>query len=147
MSRVVTDALDAGYRHMDTARIYGNEQGVGAALRAAVTARTIKREDVFVTTKVRKLLRFFQVTNNRQLAFLPTTSSLLKFKFSHPRCEPGDPPGQTPQLSPWVWAWNLQGILGYHPPRPAARHAGIPPAMDAGIPLPAVNRITDTCKT
>ena len=55
MSRVVTDALDAGYRHMDTARIYGNEQGVGAALRAAVTARTIKREDVFMTTKVQKL--------------------------------------------------------------------------------------------
>ena len=40
-------------------------------------------------------------------------------------CEPGDPPGQTPQLLPWVWAWrppmqdmlryHLQGTLGYHP--------------------------------
>ena len=29
---------------------------------------------------------------------------------------------------------NLQGMLGYHPPwKPAARHAGIPPAMHAGI--------------
>ena len=30
---------------------------------------------------------------------------------------------------------NLQGMLGYPPPRPAARHAGIPPAMHAGIAL------------
>ena len=56
VSRVVTDALNAGYRHLDTARIYGNEQGVGVALRAAFTAGTIKREDVFLTTKVRKHL-------------------------------------------------------------------------------------------
>ena len=72
VSRVVTDALDAGYRHLDTARIYGNEQGVGAALRAAVTARTIKREDVFVTTKVQKL--FFLI---QRLDFLLNPDRLL----------------------------------------------------------------------
>ena len=65
------------------------------------------------------------------------------------------PPGQIPpQLPPWVWPWtrspsisplgvgldqmplnfplgcgpgNLQGMQGYQPPRPAPRHAGIPP--------------------
>ena len=56
------------------------------------------------------------------------------------------PPGQTPQLPPWVWAWKPARHAGIPPPRPAARHAGIPPAMHAGIPLPPVNRITDTCK-
>ena len=39
---------------------------------------------------------------------------------------------------------NLQGMLGYHPPRPAARHAGIPPAMHAGIAPPPGQ--THTCK-
>lgn len=44
----VAAALDAGYRHIDTARIYGNEAGVGRALAAS----DVPREDVFVTTKV-----------------------------------------------------------------------------------------------
>ena len=40
-------ALDAGYRHIDTARIYGNEEGVGRVL-----GRSDVDHDVFVTTKV-----------------------------------------------------------------------------------------------
>jgi diketogulonate reductase-like aldo/keto reductase len=44
----VAAALEAGYRHVDTARIYGNEAGVGAAVRAA----EVPRADVFVTTKL-----------------------------------------------------------------------------------------------
>jgi len=44
---VVELALDAGYRHVDTAAAYRNEQGVGAALAAG-----LPREDVFVTTKL-----------------------------------------------------------------------------------------------
>src|SRR5690554_6674963 len=47
--RVVEAALEAGYRHIDTAAAYRNEEGVGAALRAV----GLPREDVFVTTKVR----------------------------------------------------------------------------------------------
>ena len=45
---VVELALDAGYRHVDTAAAYRNEQGVGGALAAS----GIPREDVFVTTKL-----------------------------------------------------------------------------------------------
>jgi 2,5-diketo-D-gluconate reductase A len=44
----VAAALDAGYRHVDTARLYGNEAGVGRALAAA----DVPRDEVFVTTKV-----------------------------------------------------------------------------------------------
>ncbi|MBL0174025.1 MAG: aldo/keto reductase [Ignavibacteria bacterium] len=44
----VRDALAAGYRHVDTAMIYGNEASVGAALRASA----LPREAVFVTTKL-----------------------------------------------------------------------------------------------
>ncbi|MFN8192998.1 MAG: aldo/keto reductase [Nocardioidaceae bacterium] len=46
--RVVTDALEVGYRHIDTAQMYGNEEGVGAALAAS----GIPREELFVTTKL-----------------------------------------------------------------------------------------------
>ncbi len=45
---VVELALDAGYRHIDTAAAYRNEAGVGAALAAS----GLPREDVFVTTKL-----------------------------------------------------------------------------------------------
>ncbi len=41
-------ALEAGYRHLDTATVYGNEREVGAALGAS----GLPRADVFVTTKV-----------------------------------------------------------------------------------------------
>ena len=48
----VTWALEAGYRHIDTAAMYGNEAEVGAALKRAVAAGSVRREDVFVTTKL-----------------------------------------------------------------------------------------------
>lgn len=46
--RVVSEALEVGYRHFDTAALYGNEQEVGAAIRAS----GIPREDIYVTTKL-----------------------------------------------------------------------------------------------
>ena len=45
-------ALEAGYRHVDTASMYGNETEVGAALKRAFAAGLVRREDVFVTTKL-----------------------------------------------------------------------------------------------
>jgi 2,5-diketo-D-gluconate reductase A len=47
--RVVEDALDVGYRHIDTATGYDNESEVGAAIRAS----GIPREEIFLTTKLR----------------------------------------------------------------------------------------------
>lgn len=47
-AQAVKAALAAGYRHVDTAAIYGNEAGVGEGLRAS----GVPREDVFVTTKL-----------------------------------------------------------------------------------------------
>jgi 2,5-diketo-D-gluconate reductase A len=45
---VVEEALEAGYRHIDTAAAYRNEAGVGAA----IAASGIAREEIFVTTKL-----------------------------------------------------------------------------------------------
>lgn len=44
----VTSALETGYRHIDTAKMYGNEQDVGEAVRDS----TIPRTEIFVTTKL-----------------------------------------------------------------------------------------------
>lgn len=45
-------ALKTGYRLIDTARYYGNEKGVGAGVRAAINEGFIKREEIFVTSKI-----------------------------------------------------------------------------------------------
>jgi 2,5-diketo-D-gluconate reductase A len=46
--RIVSDALEVGYRHIDTAAIYGNELGVGRA----IAASGIPRDELFITTKL-----------------------------------------------------------------------------------------------
>src|SRR5215831_15789944 len=47
-ARMVEQALRLGYRHVDTAEMYGNEREVGEGLRAS----GISRDNVFITTKV-----------------------------------------------------------------------------------------------
>ena len=46
--RVVRNAIEQGYRSIDTAKIYGNERGVGRAIRQS----SVPRDQLFVTTKV-----------------------------------------------------------------------------------------------
>lgn len=46
--RIVSDALEIGYRHIDTAAAYRNEQGVGRAIEAS----GIPRDELFITTKL-----------------------------------------------------------------------------------------------
>jgi 2,5-diketo-D-gluconate reductase B len=51
-SDVVTAALDVGYRHLDTAQIYGNERVVGTGLATAIDRGLVTRDEVLVATKV-----------------------------------------------------------------------------------------------
>ncbi len=46
--RAIATALEVGYRHIDTAQMYGNEADVGAAIKAS----RVPREHIFVTTKI-----------------------------------------------------------------------------------------------
>lgn len=46
--QLVTHAIDCGYRHIDTAAMYENEEAVGAGIRAAA----VSRDNIFLTTKV-----------------------------------------------------------------------------------------------
>ena len=45
---IVSHALSVGYRHIDTAKVYGNEEGVGEGIRRS----SVPRDEIFVTTKL-----------------------------------------------------------------------------------------------
>ncbi|MDP5226034.1 MULTISPECIES: aldo/keto reductase [Arthrobacter] len=49
---LVPTAVDAGYRHFDTASLYGNELALGRALGAVLEDGSLGREDLFITSKV-----------------------------------------------------------------------------------------------
>ena len=55
---VVKNAIEVGYRHIDTASVYGNEEAIGIALKESC----IPREDIFVTTKLWNSVRGYNET-------------------------------------------------------------------------------------
>ncbi|MFW6298700.1 MAG: aldo/keto reductase [Bacillota bacterium] len=56
--QAVRDALDVGYRHIDTAQGYGNEESVGQA----IADSDVAREDVFITTKLESHIKTYEET-------------------------------------------------------------------------------------
>ena len=52
LKRAVIQAVEAGYRLIDTAELYGNEEAVGEAVKELVDRGIVKRKDLFITTKV-----------------------------------------------------------------------------------------------
>jgi diketogulonate reductase-like aldo/keto reductase len=50
--QAVRDAIEAGYRHIDTSLNYGTEKDVGRAIKDLITEGKIKREDVYVVSKL-----------------------------------------------------------------------------------------------
>lgn len=60
VKQAVKNAVEIGYRHIDTAQAYGNEQGVGEAVRNS----GIEREKIFVTTKIAAEHKSYQSAMN-----------------------------------------------------------------------------------
>lgn len=50
--QAVLDAIQTGYRLIDTAVLYMNEEAVGAAIKEAIEIGLVKREELFITTKL-----------------------------------------------------------------------------------------------
>jgi len=84
-ARMVEEALRIGYRHIDTAAMYDNERAVGEGLRAS----GIKRDEVFITTKVWQsdlAARDFERSTKASLANLKLEAvDLLLIHWPNPR--------------------------------------------------------------
>ncbi|XP_026333799.1 aldo-keto reductase AKR2E4-like [Hyposmocoma kahamanoa] len=52
MRQAINWAIEAGYRHIDTASLYGNEVEIGQGIADVINRGLVKREDLFVTTKL-----------------------------------------------------------------------------------------------
>lgn len=52
LAEMVTIAIKEGYRHIDTAHIYGNEESVGRGIQKAIDEGIVTRDELFVTSKV-----------------------------------------------------------------------------------------------
>ena len=89
--RAVRHALDVGYRHIDTATMYGNEEQVGRALAAS----GVPRQDVFLTTKLRP------ADVGREHETLAQSLRLLGTDYLDLWLIHWPPSGDA---SPWVWA-------------------------------------------
>src|ERR671938_684847 len=72
-AKAVSEALEIGYRHIDTAEMYGNEKEVGEAIRAS----SLDRGEVFVTSKLNNA---FHEPSDAREAF-DTTLSDLSFDY------------------------------------------------------------------
>ena len=50
--KTINSAIKIGYRHIDTAEVYRNEVGIGLGLKDSFTQFSVKRDDIFLTSKV-----------------------------------------------------------------------------------------------
>lgn len=52
VEKAIITAIEAGYRHIDCAFVYGNEKEIGNALKEVINNGIVKREELFITTKL-----------------------------------------------------------------------------------------------
>lgn len=76
--RSVYDAIRTGYRLLDTAAAYGNEEALGKAVKRAAADGLIKREDLFITTKV-----WVQDEKTEETAYEAVKTSLAKLDLEY----------------------------------------------------------------
>ncbi|SDH62211.1 Aldo/keto reductase [Sinosporangium album] len=91
--RAVATALEAGYRSLDTAKLYENEEGVGRAVRAS----SVPREELFITTK----LWNDEHDHHRALAAFDTSMSKLGLDYLDLYLIHWPAPGQDRYLDAW----------------------------------------------
>lgn len=136
--QAVLKALECGYRHIDTAAIYGNEKSVGQALRQSA----LPREELFVTSKLwnsergydKTLTAFAKTCHDLQLSYLDL------YLIHWPAVQGGPTAGQALNLETWraleylyeqgkVRAIGLSNFLPHHL-QPLLAEAKIQPMID-----------------
>ena len=76
--RVVYDAIRTGYRLLDTAAAYMNEEALGRAVKRAIGDGLVTREELFITTKV-----WVQDQKNEETAYQAVKTSLAKLDLEY----------------------------------------------------------------
>ena len=76
--RVVYDAIRTGYRLLDTAAAYMNEEALGKAVKRAIGDGLVTREELFITTKV-----WVQDQKNEETAYQAVKTSLAKLDMEY----------------------------------------------------------------
>ena len=76
--RVVYDAIKTGYRLLDTAASYMNEEAFGRGVAKAIADGLVTREDLFITTKI-----WVQDEKNEETAYEAVKASLAKLNMEY----------------------------------------------------------------
>jgi 2,5-diketo-D-gluconate reductase A len=133
-ARVVSDALEAGYRHIDTAMIYRNEAAVGRA----IAASGIPRDELFVTTK---LWNSDQGSNTARAAF-ETSLELLGLDYVDLYLIHWPAPLRDQYVESWAVLEQLHeeglahsiGVSNFQPEH-------LQRILDSGSVVPAINQV------
>ena len=127
--RCVREALEVGYRLIDTAQAYGNEEGVGAAVRAS----GVPREEVFITSKIWVAnMNYERATASIEESLRKLDTDYIDLMLLHQAM--GDYPGAYRALEEAHRAGKLRaiGVSNFYPERliDVALLAEVPPAVN-----------------
>ena len=127
--RCVAEALEVGYRLIDTAQAYGNEEGVGAAVRAS----GVPREDVFITSKIWVSdMTYDRATASIEESLRKLDTDYIDLMLLHQAM--GDYPGAYRAMEDAYKAGKLRaiGVSNFYPERliDVALLAEVPPAVN-----------------
>jgi 2,5-diketo-D-gluconate reductase A len=141
---LVHQAIRSGYRHVDTAEAYGNENGVGLGIKTALDEFGISREEIFVTTKLWSGNEAWgQAPKTYESTIESLQASLVKLQLDYVDLYLIHAPfAQTQRLEQWKALVELQrqgkvraiGVSNFN-------EAHIEEIKAAGLPLPNANQI------
>ena len=111
VKQMIKDAIDLGYRHIDTASAYFNEAAIGQAVNEAAIGQAVneaiiegkvKREDMFITTKI--FGRMDNVSRGEKQAISGVQTSLKQLNISYVDLMLIHRPDNDPVLNDQMWA-------------------------------------------
>ncbi|GGF71121.1 2,5-diketo-D-gluconic acid reductase [Azorhizobium oxalatiphilum] len=144
VSEAVRAAIGVGYRHIDTAEVYQNEEGVGEGIRVGLRDNGLSRNDIFVTTKLWPgASEWGEVPKTGEQTMMSCEASLKRLGLDHVDLYLiHSPHGGQQRVNQWRALLELKragkargiGVSNY-----SAKHLDEIDA--AGLPMPEANQI------
>lgn len=143
-AEAVRTAISVGYRHIDTAAVYENEDGVGEGIRAGMKDNGLTRQDIFVTTKLWPgNPEWNEVAKTEEQTSIEAHESLARLGLDHVDLYLiHSPHGGIERLGQWKALQKLKtsgkaravGVSNYH-------IAHLEEIRNAGLAMPDANQI------